>query len=88
MMDYYASWCGHCQQMAPEYEKVAQSLKGIVKVAAIDAGSQRINNLSPGIRGFPTIRFIYNNQVTAYEGERSARAMIAFVFEQLEKVVL
>lgn len=58
--------------MAPEWEKAAGALKGIVQVAAIDAGSQKIN--VQGIQqGFPTIRFLVNGQEEGLQGEDDLR---------------
>lgn len=36
MVEYMSPCCGHCQQLKPTYEKVAASLAGAVKVAAVD----------------------------------------------------
>jgi protein disulfide-isomerase A6 len=59
-VEYYASWCGHCQAMAPEWEKAARALKGVVRLAALDAGSERVD--VGGIQGFPTIRFLVDGK--------------------------
>lgn len=40
-MEFYANWCGHCKALAPTWEKVATVLKGVVKVAALDADAHK-----------------------------------------------
>lgn len=49
---------GHCQSLKPIYEKAAQSLKGLAKVAAIDCDEEKNKRLCGeyGIQGFPTLK--------------------------------
>jgi protein disulfide-isomerase A6 len=41
LVEFFANWCGHCKNLAPQWEKVATALKGIVTVAAVDADTHR-----------------------------------------------
>lgn len=40
--------CGHCKSLAPEWEKLAKSTKGLLNVAAVDADA---NKQIGGVRG-------------------------------------
>ena len=81
MVLYYADWCGHCQTMKPEWQKVVNKMKttNIVNVAEVE--SNHINSLinKPQVNGFPTIK-MYNSGIEKanFEEERVADKMEKF----------
>lgn len=83
LVEFYAPWCGHCQRLAPEYEKAARALKGIAKIAAINADSERVN---VQIQGFPTIKFFVDGKMQEYNGERTTKGIIDYVLNEYKKV--
>lgn len=87
-VEFYAQWCGHCQKLAPIYEEVAQKLADVenLVIAKIDAAENDTPNSGVEIQGFPTLYFYpagAKNAPIAYEGERTAEAMIDFVKNHL-----
>jgi protein disulfide-isomerase A6 len=56
LIEFYAPWCGHCKNLAPEWEKAAKALKGVVKVGAVDMTTDQSVGQPYNIQGFPTIK--------------------------------
>lgn len=83
MIEFFAPWCGHCKSLAPEYEKVAKTLEGIVNVGAVDMDANAEVGSPYGIQGFPTLKFFGDNKNTPadYSGERTAEAMIDYLLD-------
>ncbi|KAG5322810.1 PDIA6 isomerase, partial [Pseudoatta argentina] len=77
VVEFYAPWCGHCQQLTPEYDKAATALKGVVKVGAVNADEHKSLGSKYGVRGFPTIKiFGLDKKPEDYNGPRSAADIV------------
>ena len=86
---FFAPWCGHCKAFSPEYEKAAKALKGVFKIAAIDASSEKQIGGKYGIRGYPTVKFFGLNKQNPeeYNQARTADAIINFMFDKARSIV-
>ena len=66
--------CGHCKQLAPEYEKAAKQLKDgtpPIPLATVDATKEPEISQKYGVSGYPTM-FIFRKGVKyEYKGERT-----------------
>ena len=62
LVQFYAPWCGHCQQLAPTWEKVADKIGRDVAVGKLDCTQYQTLAQKYGIRGFPTIKFFRNGK--------------------------
>jgi len=51
VVEFYAPWCGHCQRLAPEYEKAATNLKGMIKVGGVNCDEEKQLCGQYGIQG-------------------------------------
>jgi len=79
----FAPWCGHCRQMAPEYDKVAAALAAthvVLKVDCADAESGGPAFCETiGVAAYPAVRLFRDGRAFEFAGsDRSARALKAF----------
>jgi len=78
VVEFYAPWCGHCKSFAPEYQKAAKALKGIIGVGAVDCDQHKSLCGQYGVQGFPTVKvFGANKKKPAdFNGGRTAQAVV------------
>ncbi|KAL3129780.1 protein disulfide isomerase [Cryptosporidium hominis] len=80
---FYAPWCGHCRKLEPDYNVLAQRLRGIsdkLKIAKIDGSQNEVENIQ--ILGYPSILLFKSGMKTEpilYNGDRSVANMIEWI---------
>lgn len=77
-MEFYAPWCGHCKNLVPTWEELANQAEGY-KVAKVDVTTEKGLATEFGIRSMPTIKLLIDGEVTDYTGARTTAEFDAFV---------
>ena len=91
IIEFYAPWCGHCQNLKPAYEKAAKNLHGLAKVAAVNCDEDNNKPFcgSMGVQGFPTLKIVRPGKkrghpiVEDYQGARSTKAIVDAVIDKI-----
>lgn len=84
----YADYCGHCKSAKPAFQSIVSKAPNI-RVCAVHGGDggatdrqaeEVVRNLLKPFRGYPSYLLMDKNGrfVSAYEGDRSAEAIIEF----------
>ena len=55
LVDFWASWCAPCRQVAPVMDKIATEYEGSLKVAKVDVDAESELAGAFGISSIPTI---------------------------------
>lgn len=89
LVEFYAPWCGHCKQLAPEWEEAAQRLSGSVKLGAVDATENGQLAQKYGVQGYPTIKLFPAGKKSGkpkdYNGARDAQGIVDYSLRTLDE---
>ncbi len=84
LVDFWASWCGPCRMMAPQFERAAQTLEPRVRLGKINTEEEQELAGRFQIRGIPTmILFHHGREIARQSGAMDARQIESWVQQVL-----
>lgn len=63
LVDYFATWCGPCQMLAPALERVAAAVEGKARVYKVDIDASPDLAVQGQIMAVPTLNLYRNGEV-------------------------
>ena len=79
VVDFWAPWCGPCQQMAPQFARAAGALKGRALLVKVNSDDSPQTAARFGIRSIPTlVRLDHGREVARVAGARPAGQIVQF----------
>jgi thioredoxin 2 len=79
LVDFWASWCGPCHAMAPQFEAAAQSLEPRMRLAKLSTEEAPRVAAELGIRSIPTLAvFAGGREVARQAGAMPAGQIVAW----------
>ncbi len=82
---FYAPWCKHCKQLAPEYAGAAAELKDWgITLAKVDGTREKELADQYGIGGWPGLKMFRKGRVYEYNGPRERDNIVTFMREQFK----
>ncbi len=55
LVDFWATWCGPCRQIAPVIDEITADYEGKIKVLKVDVDAERSLAIKYGIQSIPTL---------------------------------
>lgn len=65
IVDFWAPWCGHCVNLAPTIDEIADDYDGKVKVCKLNIDDEQEIALQYGVMSIPTVAKFEGGEVKA-----------------------
>ena len=80
VVDVWATWCGPCKAMAPQFDRAARELKGRAVLAKLDSDANPQTAARFAIRSIPTLlKFEGGKETKRLSGAMQAPQIVAWV---------
>ncbi|NXY20356.1 PDIA2 isomerase, partial [Atrichornis clamosus] len=85
LVEFYAPWCGHCQQLAPAFAQAATELRNEsspARLGKVDAIAQTALATEFGITSYPTLKLFRDGNRThplAYTGRMDSQGIVRWM---------
>ena len=82
-VDFHATWCGPCKQIAPVVEELAEEYNGKVKFVKLDIDQNMDTAVRFSVRGVPTLMVFKNGQAEGTQVGAVGKAQLKALVESV-----
>ena len=87
LVDFWATWCGPCRQIAPSLEEMAGEFEGKLSIVKMDIDENPETPGQYGVRGVPTLMIFNGGEIVATSvGAKPKSQLVSWVEDTLSSV--